>query len=66
MTEDEKNCRVAHMINNVIPAQHNLEFDGQTCNCGKLLFVAEDCACPNNPHKELRSKPNPSYNFSQQ
>lgn len=65
MTEDERTCREAHKIGSVIPSLNNVEFDGKTCNCGKILFVAEQCACPNNPHLELRSKPNPTYNFQQ-
>lgn len=61
MTDDEKYCRTAHYVDQVIPNLNNIELDGRTCNCQKLLFYKELCSCPGNPKYELKSKPNPSY-----
>jgi len=64
MTEDDQHCRIAHKVGEIIPSLNNVELDGRTCNCGKLEFYAEMCACPHNPHLELRSRPNPKYTYS--
>jgi hypothetical protein len=65
MTEDERTCRIAHMVDSIIPNLNNVELAGRTCNCGKLEFYSEMCSCPNNPQLKLKSRPNPSYNFQQ-
>lgn len=69
MTQEERQaigCRDAHRVENTIPSLNNVEFDGQTCNCGRLEFFTEMCACPHNPHLELKSRSNPNYNYQNQ
>lgn len=56
-----KECKEAHKIGDLIPQFNNVEMADQTCNCGKILYVLEDCGCPANQHKELHAKENPNY-----
>lgn len=58
--EGVKLCKESHRINGIIPQIENVEFDGMTCECGKLIFKAEMCGC-SNPHLELKQYENPSY-----
>lgn len=61
MEQTEIKCREFHGINGKMPMAHELQFDEQTCDCGKIIFYKEKCNCPNNPHYDLKSKPNPNY-----
>lgn len=56
--ETETKCQYAHKVDGVVPGILDIHLDGRSCDCGRVKFVAEDCGCPSNPHKELRSKPN--------
>lgn len=51
-------CQYSHQVAGVTPNPLDVHLDGRTCDCGRIKFVAEDCGCINNPHKELRSHPN--------
>jgi hypothetical protein len=55
---DNKPCKDAHKVDGVIPQPNDLQFDGRTCECGKLIFYKEMCTCPSNPHEVLKTKPN--------
>lgn len=56
-----KICKEAHRIGDHIPQFPDLHLDGQTCNCGKILYVAEPCGCPGLLQKNLHAKENPNY-----
>ena len=55
---DNKPCKDVHKVDGVIPQPNDLQFDGRTCECGKLIFYKEMCTCPSNPHEVLKTKPN--------
>lgn len=55
-------CPTVHVINGIVPKKEDLQYDNFLCDCGKTLWVKEPCGCANNPHDELRSKPNPNFN----
>jgi hypothetical protein len=48
-------CLDAHRIDGIIPVDQ-MEFDGRTCDCGKLIFHVEDCGCGGNKTKQLRAE----------
>lgn len=56
-----KECKEAHRIGDHIPQFPDLHLDGQTCNCGKILYVAEPCGCPGLPRMDLHAKENPNH-----
>jgi hypothetical protein len=64
MTEEIKPrpCAEFHGINGHMPQTTELHYAGQTCDCGKFLYKAVGCGCPNNPHEDLKMVPNPNYN----
>lgn len=61
--QQAEKCREYHGINGHMPGSNDIQFDGQTCDCGKLLFYKERCGCPSNvePTYTLHSKENPNY-----
>lgn len=58
---ENKTCTDAHKVGDIIPQLLDLKFANMTCNCGKILYVEEECGCPTNKHMEIRSKENPNY-----
>lgn len=61
-TNEVRLCRDAHRVDGIIPQEFNIEFDGRSCECGKILFYAEACGCPSSKDgKKLKSNPNPNY-----
>lgn len=61
MEENEIPCREAHMVKGIIPQLLDVQFANLTCDCGKILYVEEECGCVNNRHMEIRAKENPNY-----
>jgi hypothetical protein len=56
-----RKCFQVHKINGHIPLPTDLHLKDMTCECGKLIFRAVPCGCPNNPHDDLKSFPNENY-----
>lgn len=56
-----KECKEAHKIGDLIPQFNNVELANQTCNCGKILYVEEECGCAGLKRMELHAKENPNY-----
>lgn len=45
-----------HKIDGIIPTLQDIQYDGRTCECGRIKYIAEGCTC--NGSKELKSYPN--------
>lgn len=56
--QSETPCQYVHKVNGVVPGMFDLQYDGKVCDCGRIKFIKEHCGCQNNPHDELKSKPN--------
>jgi hypothetical protein len=56
--DNETKCRDAHRVDGLIPGLLDVQFDGRACDCGRVIFFAEQCGCAANPHMELKSRPN--------
>ncbi len=54
-------CKIEHGINGMKPAETDLQYDGKTCDCGKLVYHLEECGCPGKKHMLLKEKENPDY-----
>ena len=57
-----KKCGEFHVINGYMPQTTDLQYAGQTCDCGKFLYQAVPCGCPQVKHDDLKMVPNPNYN----
>lgn len=45
ITPVKNDCVDAHRVGGVIPEPFHQQFDGQSCDCGKLKWVWEECGC---------------------
>lgn len=55
---NEQPCLYVHRVDGIVPDKLDLQYAGRVCDCGRVVFYAEPCGCPGNPHDEIRSKPN--------
>lgn len=57
---NERPCPQFHAVDGQMPSIDRTDFDGRTCDCGKISFYSEMCGC-SVPRLELKSKPNLDY-----
>lgn len=60
-TPPPRPCKEAHKVDGNIPNENDIQFDGRTCECGKLLFYAQLCDSCGGKKMKLKSKPNEEY-----
>jgi len=56
-------CKKAHTIGGVMPESTDIQYDGLTCDCKKLIHYAELCQTCVGMKKLLKSKENPDYSY---
>lgn len=56
MAEMDEHCAGGHRVDGIIPKIEDYQYNGRTCDCGRLLYKVEGCSCSGN--KELHAHPN--------
>lgn len=54
---EEGKCKPEHKVDGIVPFQEDIRFDGRSCDCGRVKFIAELCGCD---MKEYRLKKIPN------
>jgi hypothetical protein len=57
----KRKCLEFHGVDGYMPLANDLKYDNSQCDCGRFLFVVENCGCPHGG-KVLKQIPNPEYN----
>jgi hypothetical protein len=58
MSQEYYYCSQGHTVNGFVVSPMDLQYDGQVCDCKKIVFVKELCGCTNNEHEEIKQKEN--------